>query len=134
MKKIIEKIIKLFFNGKKIIYPFYFDYTESSSKSKVIENVFKRQFADFVGIGLTLSIVLLFILLGVNVISWWLITLIFVPFLLPYIWIIIELLFKKGKLNNVSLIKHGEWIGEEWQLPCEQKSRFYTSFGWFKFI
>lgn len=134
MKKIFENIIKLFFNGKKIIYPFYFDYTDSVNKSKVIEKVFKQQIVDLITSGIALSIILLFICFGLNIVSWSLLNLIFIPILLPYIWLLIEYIFKKGKTNEISLIKQAEWIGEEWKLPCEEKTRFYQSFGWFKFI
>lgn len=63
-----------------LIFPFvYVRDAEVSAETKFVINTYKNQFVDFSGIGAVLLIVLLFLLLGVGLHSWWLLLLLLLP-------------------------------------------------------
>lgn len=115
-----------------LIFPFvYVRNAEVSAETKFVINTYKNQFADFSGIGAVLLIVLLFLLLGVGLHSWWLLLLLLLPFVLYNLYFLVEYLIK-GDIKKVSFVKQAILMGKEWKLPCEERTS-YTSFSWLKF-
>lgn len=115
-----------------LIFPFvYVRDAEVSAETKFVINTYKNQFADFSGIGAVLLIVLLFLLLGVGLHSWWLLLLLLLPFVLYNLYFLVEYLIK-GDIKKVSFVKQAIFMGKEWNLPCEERTS-YTSFSWLKF-
>lgn len=115
-----------------LIFPFvYVRDAEISAETKLMIDTYKNQFADFSGVGATLLIVLLFLLLGVGIHSWWLLLLLLLPFILYNIYFLVEYLIKSS-IQKVSFVKQAILMGKEWSLPCEERTS-YTSFSWLKF-
>lgn len=86
-----------------LIFPFvYVRDAEVSAETKFVINTYKNQFADFSGIGAVLLIVLL--LLGVGLHSWWLLLLLLLPFVLYNLYFLVEYLIK-GDIKKVSFVK-----------------------------
>lgn len=115
-----------------LIFPFlYIKDAEISAETKLMIDTYKNQFADFSGVGAALLIVLLFLLLGIGIHSWWLLLLLLLPFILYNIYFLVEYLIK-GDIQKVSFVKQAILMGKEWSLPCEERTS-YTSFSWLKF-
>lgn len=132
IQKFNSRIAKKFNLNAILIFPFvYIKYTEISAETKLMIDAYKNQFADFSGVGAALLIVLLFLLLGVGIHSWWLLLLLLLLFILYNIYFLVEYLIK-GDIQKVSFVKQAILMGKEWSLPCEERTS-YTSFSWLKF-
>ena len=132
IQKFNSRIAKKLNLNAILIFPFvYIKDTEISAETKLMIDTYKNQFADFSGVGDALLIVLLFLLLGVGIHSWWLLLLLLLPFILYNIYFLVEYLIK-GDIQKVSFVKQAILMGKEWSLPCEERTS-YTSFSWLKF-
>lgn len=132
IQKFNSRMAKKFNLNAILIFPFlYIKDAEISAETKLMIDTYKNQFADFSGVGAALLIVLLFLLLGVGIHSWWLLLLLLLPFILYNIYFLVEYLIK-GDIQKVSFVKQAIFMGKEWDLPCEERTS-YTSFSWLKF-
>lgn len=132
IQKFNSRIAKKFNLNAILIFPFvHIKDAEISAETKFMIDTYKNQFADFSGVGAALLIVLLFLLLGVGIHSWWLLLLLLLPFILYNIYFLVEYLIK-GDIQKVSFVKQAILMGKEWSLPCEERTS-YTSFSWLKF-
>lgn len=132
IQKFNSRIVKKLNLNAILIFPFvYIKDTEISAETKLMIDTYKNQFADFSGVGAALLIVLLFLLLGIGIHSWWLLLLLLLPFILYNIYFLVEYLIK-GNIQKVSFVKQAILMGKEWSLPCEERTS-YTSFSWLKF-
>ena len=90
-----SKIAKAFtfLNGYKTIMLFGQVYSEKPIVSKTTmyhEAVHVEQFYTLFNAGIYLDVVLLFLLFGLNSVSWWMLSLLIIPLLLFYVWYLIE--------------------------------------------
>ena len=132
IQKFNSRMAKKFNLNAILIFPFvYIKDAEISAETKLMIDTYKNQFADFSGVGAALLIVLLFLLLGIGIHSWWLLLLLLLPFILYNIYFLVEYLIK-GDIQKVSFVKQAIFMGKEWGLPCEERTS-YTSFSWLKF-
>lgn len=132
IQKFNSRMAKKFNLNVILIFPFlYIKDAEISAETKLMIDTYKNQFADFSGVGAALLIVLLFLLLGIGIHSWWLLLLLLLPFILYNIYFLVEYLVK-GDIQKVSFVKQAIFMGKEWSLPCEERTS-YTSFSWLKF-
>lgn len=99
-----------------------------------------RQYKDMFALGTSISILLLFLMLGFDVRGWWMLALVIIPvglfymeYLLEYLILRIKGFGKKEAYRNISLERHAVWIAETWEKPCLEQN-CYVSFGWIKYI
>lgn len=130
-----SKIAKLFTFMKnfKTIMLFGHIFTESEELDcKVLahEKIHCLQYKDCFNLGLIIDIVILLILLALNIISWKLIFLLFIPLLLFYIWYGVEYLILRylgydhiNAYRSISFEKQARWCSE----IC---GNHYKQFGW----
>lgn len=128
-----------FMNGFKTIMLFGHVFTEKSyldEKTLEHEKTHCLQYCDCSNLGLAISLILLFIFFGLNLVSWWLFILLLIPLLLFYIWYGLEFLIllgkgynKKDAYRNIGFERQARWCSETWDKPCEEKNH-YTQFGW----
>lgn len=115
------------------MFPFIFVKDKTISPYvEYVNKIYKQQIEDFFGIGLAITIILLFICLGIFGQSLSLFLLLIIPFVLQQIWLIVEWIIK-GDLKKVSLIKQGLDLGNEYVLPCDGRTA-YKSFSFLKYI
>lgn len=118
-------------------------FTEKSSlteKSKEHEKTHVSQYKDCMYLGLSIDIIMLFVILGAELSYWWFIALLLLPFLLFYIWYGIEFLVRwiitrdrEQAYEDVSFERQARWVAETWDKPCEERHN-YGSFEWMRFI
>lgn len=100
IQKFNSRIANKFNLNAILIFPFvYIKDAEISAETKLMIDTYKNQFADFSGVGAALLIVLLFLLLGIGIHSWWLLLLLLLPFILYNIYFLVEYLVK-GDTSN----------------------------------
>lgn len=97
-----------------------------------------RQYWDLTGMGLGLSILILFTLFAFEVESWWMLTLLAVPFTLYYVVYGLEWLYWLIRVGNsheayrkVGFERQARWIEGTWWKPCNMRNH-YETFGWWK--
>lgn len=111
IQKFNSRIAKKFNLNAILIFPFvYIKDAEISAETKFMIDTYKNQFADFSGVGAALLIVLLFLLLGVGIHSWWLLLLLLLPFILYNIYFLVEYLIKVTFKKLVLLNKLFLWV------------------------
>ena len=81
-----------------------------SNKGKYMSSIYYKQYNDFIGIGLFLSIILLFVLLGFSLISPFLLLLCLLPMLLYNIWFLIEYAIKQD-INKICFVAQANDLG-----------------------
>lgn len=132
------------FQGYKAIMLFGFIFTkESEAEWDVVErrheNTHKNQYRDLFGTGLFVDIVLLFLLLALDFVTWNLLWLLTIPVFLFYVWYGINFLkqlihYKNWHTayRNVIFERQANVVEDEALLPCEQRTE-YTSFSFLKY-
>lgn len=132
------------FPGYKAIMLFGFVFTkDSETEWDVIErrheNTHKNQYRDLFCAGLFVDIVLLFLLLALDFVTWNLLWLLVIPVFLFYAWYGINFLkqlihYKNwhDAYRNVIFERQAYAVEDEALLPCEQRTK-YTSFSFLKY-
>ena len=128
-----------FIEGFRTIMLLGMVFTEHASLSKAVlthEEVHVKQYADCFALGAAASIVLMFVLFGLDVRSWWMLMLLLIPLLLYYVIYGAEYVYYRclgmdgtDAYRSVGFERQAYWIQETWNQPCE-KQREYVTFGW----
>lgn len=106
-----------------------------TEKEKKHEGTHVKQYWDCFAVGGFIAMILMFVLFGFDVRSWWMLLLLLIPALLYYVIYGIEyvILRLKGRSKEEAYLSIGferqaRWIAETWNLPCEEQNH-YVSFG-----
>lgn len=136
-----SKIAKAFtfIEGFSTIMLFGAVFTEKESlNGKVLkhEETHCRQYVDCFAMGLSLAVLLMFLLFAVGVSSWNMLWLLTLPVLLFYVIYGIEYvinLFRgyssKEAYKNIGFEKQAVWCADTWNKPCDEQNHYYT-LGW----